>query len=99
MQNKDQLGPSEAVDEYLSIVSKYLQYLKYYGGQPLWGRLLKRQDMTGKLYSINEDIDNLFKILNLASMAAMMDWKQQWEDDIRIQHKLLEQAAKTRSRF
>ncbi|RLN95886.1 hypothetical protein BBJ28_00025100, partial [Nothophytophthora sp. Chile5] len=89
MEERGQLPPSKALDEYAATVAKYLRYLERYRGKTLVLRLIKHQKMMEELLAINEDVDMLFRMLNLASTAAMMDWKQQWQADQRAQEQVM----------
>ncbi|RLN94061.1 hypothetical protein BBJ28_00026153, partial [Nothophytophthora sp. Chile5] len=79
MEERGQLPPRDALDKYVAVVSEYLQYLERYCDKTLVSRLLKHQAMMAALLTINEDVDKLFRMPNLAATAAVMDWKQQWE--------------------
>ncbi|RLN13738.1 hypothetical protein BBJ28_00026394, partial [Nothophytophthora sp. Chile5] len=89
MEERGQLPPSRALGKYAATIAKYLRYLERYRGKTLVSRLIKHQKMMEELLAINEDVDMLFRMLNLASTAAMMDWKQQWQADRRAQEKAM----------
>ncbi|RLN61286.1 hypothetical protein BBJ28_00011103, partial [Nothophytophthora sp. Chile5] len=89
MEERGQLPPSDALAKYATVVNKYLLYLQRYRGKKLVSRLIKHKRMTDELLLINEDVDMLFRMLNLATTAAMMGWKQQWEADQRAQERTM----------
>ncbi|KAG3247098.1 hypothetical protein PI124_g8193 [Phytophthora idaei] len=43
----------------------------------------------GELLLINEEVDTLFKILGLAGIDTMMEWRQVWTADQRVQQELM----------
>lgn len=79
MEERNELPPSESLVKYVDVVNRFLLLLMAYRDQKLLSRLVQHSGMMKKLQQINENIDMLFKLLNLASTAAMMDWKNQWE--------------------
>ncbi|KAL4161238.1 Armadillo repeat-containing protein 3 [Phytophthora ramorum] len=85
MEERGELPPSDKVAKYVGVVSKFLVHLERYRGQKLYKRLIKHQAMIREIGLIYEEIDMLFRMLNLAGTAAMMGWKQQWENDQRLQ--------------
>ncbi|RLN74928.1 hypothetical protein BBJ28_00026138, partial [Nothophytophthora sp. Chile5] len=89
MEERGQLPPSDALAKYATVVNKYLLYLQRYRGKKLVSRLIKHKRMMDELLLINEDVDMLFRMLNLATTAAMMGWKQQWETDQRAQERAM----------
>ncbi|KAG1696587.1 hypothetical protein DVH05_018280 [Phytophthora capsici] len=95
MEKKNILPPSDNLDMYAAVVFRYLQYLERYREQNIAKRLIRHRAMMSELTVIHEEIEMLFKILNLAAVASMMDWKQQWEADRKAIAKVLE--SRTRS--
>ncbi|KAL4110179.1 Armadillo repeat-containing protein 3 [Phytophthora ramorum] len=85
MEERGELPPSDKVAKYVGVVNKFLLHLERYRGQKLYKRLIKHQAMIREIGLIYEEIDMLFRMLNLAGTAAMMGWKQQWENDQRLQ--------------
>ncbi|RLN60061.1 hypothetical protein BBJ28_00025982, partial [Nothophytophthora sp. Chile5] len=81
MEERGQPPPTKALGEFAATVAKYLRYLERYRGKTLVSRLIKHQKMMEELLAINEDVDMLFRMLNLDSTAATMDWKQRWQAD------------------
>ncbi|KAL3663586.1 Armadillo repeat-containing protein 3 [Phytophthora oleae] len=95
MVKKRILPPSDKLNKYADVLLRYLQYLERYRQQNIAKRLIKHRAMMTELAVIHEDIETLFKMLNLAAVASMMDWKQQWEADRKAMNKVLE--SRTRS--
>ncbi|KAL4138217.1 Armadillo repeat-containing protein 3 [Phytophthora ramorum] len=85
MEERGELPPSDKVAKYVGVVNKFLLHLERYRGQKLYKRLIKHQAMIREIGLIYEEIDMLFRMLNLAGTAAIMGWKQQWENDQRLQ--------------
>ncbi|KAK1941897.1 putative serine/threonine-protein kinase/receptor [Phytophthora citrophthora] len=95
MEKKNILPPSEKLNQYTDVVLRYFLYLERYRQQNIAKRLIKHRAMMIELAVIQEEIEMLFKILNLAAVASMMDWKQQWEADQKAMTEVLE--SRTRS--
>lgn len=74
-----QLPSNDTLHKYVCTVGRFLDYLKDYREQKLFTRLMQHFKMVEKLQSFNEEIDMLFKMLNLAATQAMMDWRQKSE--------------------
>ncbi|KAE9123202.1 hypothetical protein PF010_g6486 [Phytophthora fragariae] len=89
MDKKGQLPSNNTLDEYVSTISKSLGCLDRYRKMTLVFRLINHQEMLGELCQINEEIDELFSALNLATTASMMDWKQKWETDQRVMFEMM----------
>ncbi|KAG6968539.1 hypothetical protein JG688_00005767 [Phytophthora aleatoria] len=89
MEKRKRLPSSTALDKYVRVVANYLQYLEHYRGKKLILRLIEHQKMMGELLLINEEVDTLFKILGLAGIDAMMEWRQVWTADQRVQQELM----------
>ncbi|KAG6617281.1 Serine/threonine protein kinase [Phytophthora cinnamomi] len=89
MEKKGQLPSNNALDEYVSTISKSLGCLDRYRKMTLVFRLISHQEMLGELCQINEEIDELFGALNLATTASLMDWKQKWETDQRVMYDMM----------
>ncbi|KAF4028353.1 hypothetical protein GN244_ATG19975 [Phytophthora infestans] len=89
METRGEIPSSDKVAKYVEVVAKYLRYLEQYRSQKLFRRLIKHQAMSGQLALIYEEIDMLFRILNLAGTAAMMEWKQQWDIDQQAQQEVM----------
>ncbi|KAE8970512.1 hypothetical protein PR001_g27187, partial [Phytophthora rubi] len=89
MDKKGQLPSNNALDEYVTTISKSLGCLDRYRKMTLVFRLINHQEMLGELCQINEEIDELFSALNLATTASMMDWKQKWETDQRVMYEMM----------
>ncbi|RLN90984.1 hypothetical protein BBJ28_00010695 [Nothophytophthora sp. Chile5] len=87
MEDRGQLPSSDALRRYAAVVKKYFVYLERYRGKKLISRLIKHQQMMEELLAINESVDRLFRMLNLATAAAVMDWRRQWEIDQLAQKK------------
>ncbi|KAE8981670.1 hypothetical protein PR003_g27326 [Phytophthora rubi] len=68
MDKKGQLPSNNALDEYVSTISKSLGCLDRYLKMTLVFRLINHQEMLGELCQINEEIDELFSALNLATI-------------------------------
>ncbi|RLN77267.1 hypothetical protein BBJ28_00004751 [Nothophytophthora sp. Chile5] len=55
----------------------------------MFSRLTQHRKMLDKLLKTHEAVDALFQMLQLATTATLMDWKQQWEVDTRAQERAM----------
>lgn len=89
MKERGSLPASEKMDRYVVVAVDYLKFLEHYRGMKLVSRLMQHNKMMERVKRFHEDIDQLYKMLNLTSIGAMMDWRQQWEADRQMQVDLL----------
>jgi hypothetical protein len=73
MAAKGQLPSSDTREKYAGVVASYVKYVDAYRGNSLVDRLVKRQTMLDELNEIYGDVERLFQLLNLATIATMMD--------------------------
>ncbi|RLN73387.1 hypothetical protein BBJ28_00016079 [Nothophytophthora sp. Chile5] len=92
-EERGQLPSSDTLDNYAAVVSRCLQFLQHFCDKNLVSRFLKHQEMMEALLAINEDVDMLFRTLDLAATAAVKGWKQQWETDRRTQEQAMAAVA------
>lgn len=89
MEEHGQLPSSEPVDKYKKVLAEYLLYLQHYREQKLVNRLIDHRTMVDELAPIYEEIDNLFRMLNLATTASMMEWKHEWKADRQVSQEMM----------
>lgn len=81
MEALGQRPPSQAVDKCARVVGDYLRFLQRYAAKSLVSRVVRHGRMMDELLKVQEDVVALFRMLNLAAVAAMMQWKSEWEAD------------------
>ncbi|RLN49204.1 hypothetical protein BBJ28_00014780 [Nothophytophthora sp. Chile5] len=89
MEKQGRLPANDALERYAVLVASYLGYLQHYRGKKMFSRLIQHRKMMDELLKIHESVDALFQMLQLATTATLMDWKQQWEIDTRAQERAM----------
>jgi serine/threonine protein kinase len=89
LEKKKRVVPPDALNKYVAAVSSTLLYMERYRGKKLVFRLMKHQGMNDELRRINEEIDEILRVLGFVKAKSFGAWKQPFEDDLRVQHELL----------
>ncbi|KAG2770296.1 hypothetical protein JG687_00013917 [Phytophthora cactorum] len=83
---------------YGRTISDFLTFLKRQSQKSLIKRLASNRKVVDAIQDFHSDMDGLFKLLNIAHMAEMAKWKQEWEEDRkRIHHQMAEILANGQS--
>ncbi|KAG3139847.1 hypothetical protein PI126_g16277 [Phytophthora idaei] len=83
---------------YGRTISDFLTFLKRQSQKSLIKRLASNRKVVDAIQDFHNDMDELFKLLNIAHMAEMAKWKQEWEEDRkRIHHQMAEILANGQS--
>ncbi|KAF1782414.1 Protein kinase-like domain [Phytophthora cactorum] len=83
---------------YGRTISDFLTFLKRQSQKSLIKRLASNRKVVDAIQDFHSDMDELFKLLNIAHMAEMAKWKQEWEEDRkRIHHQMAEILANGQS--
>lgn len=88
MAERGHLPTNDATSKYIAVLARSLEYLERYRRRSLVSRLIRHSQAMDELQRLNEDVDSMFKMLNLATTAKLMEWKQQSEAGAR-EHKAL----------
>jgi hypothetical protein len=89
MEKRGELPHNNALDRYVELFTQYLGYLQRYSAKPLVSRLIGYWKMSAELLVIQEDVAMLFRMLNLAAAATIVNWKKQWDADRAIQDRAM----------
>ncbi|OQR91527.1 kinase [Thraustotheca clavata] len=88
MHDKGQLPSPQVVKRYAELLDDFDVYLTKYLKSNFVCRLLTQDEVGYKITIFHNEVDELLKLLNLAHIAQMTDWRLQYELDQR------EEAAK-----
>ncbi|KAL3659234.1 hypothetical protein V7S43_015812 [Phytophthora oleae] len=66
---------------YGRTISDFLKFLKRQSQKSLIKRLASNRKVVAAIQDFHSDMDELFKLLNIAHMVEMAKWKQEWEED------------------
>lgn len=90
MEKKGTLPKNDAVNKYAELLEKFYLFLKKQHKKNVILRLAAAKGVLHRIQDFHEEMDQLFKMLNLAHMDAMTSWQQQWEKDKLQQQQQLE---------
>ncbi|EGZ07888.1 hypothetical protein PHYSODRAFT_526653 [Phytophthora sojae] len=66
---------------YGRTISDFLKFLKRQSQKSLIKRLASNRKVVAAVQDFHSDLDELFKLLNIAHMVEMAKWKKDWEED------------------
>ncbi|KAG6612046.1 Serine/threonine protein kinase [Phytophthora cinnamomi] len=66
---------------YGRTISDFLKFLKRQSQKGLIKRLASNRKVVAAVQDFHTDLDELFKLLNIAHMVEMARWKKEWEQD------------------
>ncbi|KAL4166422.1 hypothetical protein KRP22_013681 [Phytophthora ramorum] len=66
---------------YGRTISDFVKFLKKQSQKGLIKRLASNRKVVDAIQDFHDDMDELFRLLNIAHMVEMAKWKQEWEKD------------------
>lgn len=81
MEQRDTLPKNDAINRYTDALERFYLFLKRQRKKNVIQRLVAAKGVLDKIQDFHEDVDHLFKMLNLAHVDAMMSWQREWEKD------------------
>ncbi|KAG6948463.1 hypothetical protein JG688_00015076 [Phytophthora aleatoria] len=91
MKNKGQILSTESLDQYQTVVVKFLHFLERNGGRNLVYHVAKYTAVAGELKALHEDVSELF--FDLLDVTAV----DQWGEDCRVLETVLASAISDNS--
>ncbi|KAG3246740.1 hypothetical protein PI124_g8532 [Phytophthora idaei] len=91
MKNKGQILSTESLDQYQTVVVKFLHFLERNGGRSLVYHVAKYTAVAGELKALHEDVSELF--FDLLDVTAV----DQWGEDCRVLETVLASAISDNS--
>ncbi|RLN56392.1 hypothetical protein BBJ29_003610 [Phytophthora kernoviae] len=88
-------GDEEAVHQnrvlfmYGNTIANFIKFLQKQSKKSFLKRLASNRKVVAAIQDFNEDIDDLYKLLNLVHIQEMSKWKQEWEENRRKQEQML----------
>ncbi|POM74744.1 Hypothetical protein PHPALM_8251 [Phytophthora palmivora] len=86
----DGFPPKESLDRFVTVVVKFLRYLNRHQGKEMVYRVVEYGNMMNELRQVNEAIVELFELFDV----VMVNWKEQWEHNVRVNRDVLIASAK-----
>eukprot|EP00644_Phytophthora_capsici_P005561 jgi/Phyca11/98188/e_gw1.2.739.1 len=84
---------------YGNTIANFLKFLQKQSKKSFIKRLASNRKVVAAIQDFNEDIDELYKLLNLVHIQEMAKWKQEWEQDRRKQEQMLLSIAANQQRI
>jgi hypothetical protein len=72
---------------YGRTIADFLKFLKRQSQKSLIKRLASNRKVVDAIQDFHSDMDELFRLLNIAHMVEMAKWKGEWEEDRKRIHK------------
>lgn len=77
-------------------IAKFIKFLSKHARKSLLRRLASNRKVVGAIEEFHEDIDDLYKLLNVVHIVEQAKWKKEWEEDRRkTQAQMLELLSNT----
>jgi hypothetical protein len=70
-------------------IAKFIKFLNRHVRKSLLRRLASNRKVVAAIETFHEDIDDLYKLLNLLHIVETTKWRIQWEEDTRKTHEQL----------
>ncbi|RLN44604.1 hypothetical protein BBO99_00003660 [Phytophthora kernoviae] len=74
---------------YGNTIANFIKFLQKQSKKSFLKRLASNRKVVAAIQDFNEDIDDLYKLLNLVHIQEMSKWKQEWEENRRKQEQML----------
>ncbi|DBA05018.1 TPA: hypothetical protein N0F65_000706 [Lagenidium giganteum] len=84
----------EVVNKYAGSVHRFFQALQQHAKKNVVARLIASTKFNEELKQVHEEIDMLFKMLNLAHISSVSTWHQKFEHAQQTQQSMLAEAVK-----
>uniref|UniRef100_K3X5G2 Uncharacterized protein n=1 Tax=Globisporangium ultimum (strain ATCC 200006 / CBS 805.95 / DAOM BR144) TaxID=431595 RepID=K3X5G2_GLOUD len=85
IQDEGMLRHNQVLPKYGEAISNFLNFLKKHSRKKLLSRLASSRKVAEEIQEFHNEIDFLFKLLNLVHIEEMSAWRQQWEHDQKMQ--------------
>ncbi|TYZ62836.1 hypothetical protein PybrP1_002052 [[Pythium] brassicae (nom. inval.)] len=93
IQDENMLRDNQVLPKFGGAINNFMTFLKKHSRKKLLSRLASSRKLAEEVQEFHTEIDFLFKLLNLVHIAEMSAWKQQWEQDQKIQRELMQQLV------
>lgn len=93
IEDENMLRDNQVLPKFGSAINNFMTFLKKHSRKKLLSRLASSRKLAEEVQEFHNEIDFLFKLLNLVHIAEMSAWKQQWEQDQKIQRDLMQQLV------
>jgi predicted amidophosphoribosyltransferase len=84
---------------YGKTIANFLKFLKKQSQKSFIKRLASNRKVVAAIQDFNEDIDDLYKLLNLAHIQEMAKWRREWDEERRKQEQMLLEIAANQQRI
>jgi hypothetical protein len=79
MECTGKLPSASSLEEFVTATTRFLRYLRRFGGKGLVFRIVEHWTITSDLLEINQDVSKLYELFEI---AGSVNWKDDWDDDI-----------------
>ncbi|OWZ09028.1 Serine/threonine protein kinase [Phytophthora megakarya] len=84
---------------YGHTIANFLKFLQKQTKKSFLKRLASNRKVVAAIQDFNEDIDELYKLLNLVHIQEMTKWRKEWDEDRRKQEQMLLSIASNQQRI
>ncbi|KAE8994373.1 hypothetical protein PR003_g15210 [Phytophthora rubi] len=84
---------------YGQTIAKFLKFLEKQARKSFIKRLASNRKVLDAIQQFNEDIDDLYKLLNLVHLQEMAKWRREWDEERRKQEQMLLSIAANQQRL
>ncbi|RLN51757.1 hypothetical protein BBJ28_00021973 [Nothophytophthora sp. Chile5] len=74
---------------YGNTIANFVTFLEKQAKKSLFKRLASNRKVVAAIQEFNEDIDELYKLLNVAFIQEMAKWRRQWDEERKHQEQML----------
>lgn len=89
--DEEVLHQNRLLFKFGDLIAKFIRFLQRHAKKSLLRRLASNRKVVSAIEAFHEDIDDLYKLLNLMHVIETTKWRLQWEEDTRKTHEQLAQ--------
>ncbi|RLN92644.1 hypothetical protein BBJ28_00026323 [Nothophytophthora sp. Chile5] len=87
------LRENKVLDQYGSTIAEVIQFLRLHKEKNLLRRLMTQRKVVARLQVFHEEIDELYRLLNVNHITEMQRWREKMSNDLREQEEKQEQRV------
>ncbi|GMF65152.1 unnamed protein product [Phytophthora lilii] len=97
--DEEAMRQNQVLFMYGKTVANFLKFLQKQAKKSFIKRLASNRKVVAAIQEFNEDIDDLYKLLNLVHIQEMNKWRKEWDDERRKQEQMLLSIAANQQRI
>ncbi|POM72571.1 Serine/threonine protein Kinase, partial [Phytophthora palmivora] len=97
--DEEAMRQNQVLFMYGNTIANFLKFLQKQSKKSFIKRLASNRKVVAAIQDFNEDIDELYRLLNLVHIQEMTKWRKEWDEDRRKQEQMLLTIAANQQRI